>query len=142
MADKDFKIRYFFVDENESLHRIPLARYQRIFDRVQPIILYAGNLLRFIEAIVHRDEEGNETLVGACFLRHQFDEYGFWDEDDKELCVRGAMAAAWAGGTGTLYMQEIYRAEDIEPFRWNPAGELMDRLKEAIQTKKKHLGGE
>ena len=32
MAEKTLKVRYFFVGEDESLNRIPLARYQRILE--------------------------------------------------------------------------------------------------------------
>lgn len=140
MAEKNLKARYFFVGEDESLNRIPLARYQRIFDRAQPITLYAGKSLRFIEAIVERGEYGTEDLVNACFLRHQFDEQGLWDADEKVRTMRGAMEAASAVGKGP-YMQNLYRAEHIDPFRWNPTSELLERLRDAnaIWTKKKHI---
>ena len=136
--EKTFKVRYFFVGEDESLNRIPLARYQRIFNRAQRIRLYAGKSLRFIEAVVERDEDGTEKLVNACFLQHQFDEQGLWDENDKDRSIRGAMEAASAVGKGP-YMQTLYRAEHIDPFRWNPTAELVELLTHAIRTKKKHI---
>ena len=91
MGGKNFKVRYFFVGEDESLNRIPVARYQRIFDRAQPITLYAGKVLRFIETVVERDKDGNEELVNADFLRQQFDEHGLWDQNEKDRSMRGAM---------------------------------------------------
>jgi hypothetical protein len=120
-----------------SLNRIPLARYQRIFDRAQPITLYAGKSLRFIEAVVTRDKDGNEELVNACFLRHQFDEHGLWDEKEKDRSMRGAMDAASAVGKGA-YMEEISRIEHITPFRWKPAAEMVEQLSVAIRTMRKH----
>ena len=138
MAEKNLKVRYFFVGEDESLNRIPLARYQRIFNRAQPITLYAGKSLRFIEAIVECHGDGNEELVNASFLRHQFDEQGLWDENEKHRNMRGAMEAASAVGKGA-YMEEISRTEHIDPFRWNPTAELVERLLRAIRTKKKHV---
>ena len=95
-------------------------------------------VIRFIEAVVERDEEGTEELVNACFLRHQFDGQGLWDENDKDRSIRGAMEAASAVGKGP-YMQTLYRAEHIDPFRWNPTAELVERLAHAIRTKKKHI---
>jgi len=40
MAEKNLKVRYFFVGEDESLNRIAVAKYNRIFNRAQPIALY------------------------------------------------------------------------------------------------------
>lgn len=138
MAGKNLKIRFFFVGEDNSLNRIPLARYQRIFNRAQPITLYAGKSLRFIEAIVERDDEGNEELINASFLRHQFDEHGLWDTQEKDQRMRGAMEAVSAVGKGA-YMEELSRLEHIDPFRWKPTVELVERLVSAIRTKKKHI---
>jgi hypothetical protein len=138
MAEKSFKVRYFFVGEDEALHRIPLARYQRIFNRAQPITLYAGKSLRFIEAIVERAEDGTEELVNACFLRHQFDGQGLWDANEKDRSMRGAMEAVSAVAKGA-YMEEISRTEHIDPFRWKPTAELVARLLHAIRTNKKHI---
>lgn len=137
MAEKNLKVRYFFVGEDESLNRIPLARYQRIFNRAQPIPLYAGKSLRFIEAVVEHDEEGNEELVNACFLRHQFDEHGLWDKNEKDQSMRGAMDGVSAVGKGA-YMEDISRIEHIDPFRWKPTAELVERLLAALRTKKRH----
>ena len=75
-----------------------VAKYQRIFNRVQPIALYAGKSLRFIEAITERDEDGKEELVNAYFMQHQFDEQGLWDADEKDRTMRGAVEAASASG--------------------------------------------
>ena len=119
MAEKNFKVRYFFVGEDESLNRIPLAKYQRIFNRAQPITLYAGKSLRFIEAIVERDEDGNEELVNACFLQHQFDEQGLWDKTKKIARIRGAMEAASAIGKGA-YMQETLQSRTYRPIPMEP----------------------
>jgi hypothetical protein len=96
MAEKNFKVRYFFVGEDESLNRIAVAKYHRIFYRAQPIPLYIGKSLRFIEAIVERGEDGNEELVNAYFLQCQFDEQGLWDANEKDRTMRGAVEAGSA----------------------------------------------
>jgi hypothetical protein len=36
------------------------------------------------------------------------------------------------------YMEELSRAERIDPFRWKPTAELVERLAHAICTKKRH----
>jgi hypothetical protein len=87
--------------------------------------------------MVERDDDGNEELVNASFLRHQFDGNGLWDEQEKDRSMRGAMEAVSAVGKGA-YMEEISRTEYIEPFRWKPTAHLVERLVRAIQTKKRH----
>ena len=59
--------RYFFVDEDEGLHKIPFAKYERIFTRAQPVLLFAGRSVRFIEAHVKVDEFGIEHLERCVF---------------------------------------------------------------------------
>ena len=66
----------FFRGRGRLVEPIPLARYQRIYDRARPIMLYAGKSLRFIETVVERDHDGKEELVNAYFLRHQYEEHG------------------------------------------------------------------
>lgn len=46
------------------------------------------------------------VLVNASFLRHQFDEHGLWDTNEKDQRMRGAMEAVSAVGKG-VYIEEI-----------------------------------
>jgi hypothetical protein len=140
MPKRTGKLRYFFVGDDDSLNRIYLTKYERIFDRTDPIILYAGKSLRFIETFLECDEDGNERLLHASFIRHQFDELGLWVEKEKDRTKRGAMEGVSFVGKGD-YMEELHKAEHVDPFRWTPTPEMVERLKQAIRTKKKHSGG-
>lgn len=137
MPRKTAKLRYFFVGEDDSLNRIYLTKYERIFDRTEPITLYAGKSLRFIETFLECDEDGNEELLRAWFIRHQFDEQGLWDKNEKDRTMRRAMEGVSVVGKGD-YMEELHQAEHEDPFRWTPTPEMVERLKQAIRTKKKH----
>jgi hypothetical protein len=131
------KLRYFFVGEDDSLHRIYLTKYERIFDRAEPIALYAGKSLRFIETFLECDEDGNEELLRAWFLQYQFDEHGLWDRNEKDHRMRSAKEGGALVGRDA-YMLDFHKAEHLDPFRWTPTPEMMVRLKHAIRTKKKH----
>jgi hypothetical protein len=137
MPNKTGKLRYFFVGEDDSLNRIYLTKYERICDRAEPITLYAGKTLRFIETFIECDEDGNEELLRACFIRHQFDEQGLWDRHEKDGVMRGAMEGVSFVGKGD-YMEELHKAEHVDPFRWTPTPQMVERLKQAIRTKQKH----
>ena len=137
MPKKTGKLRYFFVGEDDSLNRIYLTKYERICDRTEPITLYAGKSLRFIETFLECDEDGNEELLHACFIRYQFDEQGLWVKNEKDRKMRGAMEGVSVVGKG-CYTEELHKAEHVHPFRWTPTPEIVERLKQAIRTKKKH----
>ncbi len=66
---KHLMVRFVSVGEDESLNRIPQARYQRILNRAKPKTLYAGRSLRFIQAVVERDEHGDEVHVNCINAR-------------------------------------------------------------------------
>jgi hypothetical protein len=137
MPKKTAKLRYFFVGEDDSLNRIYLTKYERICDRTEPITLYAGKVLRFIETFIECDAEGNEELLRAGFIRHQFDEQGLWDKNEKDRVMRGAMEGASVVGKDD-YMEKLHNAEHVDPFRWTPTPEMVVRLKHAIRAKRKH----
>jgi hypothetical protein len=136
MDEMNRRTRYFFVDEDEVLHKVPIAKYERIFRRVQPILLFAGRSVRFIEAHVEMDEFGVEHLVNASFIRHGFDEEGFWNKKEKEKSMVGAMEML--SHFGNPDWTEFYKVEHLDPFTWKPTPELIERLKEALRDKKKH----
>src|SRR6185503_8759211 len=116
MGEIKRRARYFHVDEDEVLHKIPLAKYVRIFRRAQPVLLFAGCSVRFIEAYVEVDEFGIEHLVNASFMRHCFDAEGLWDKKEKEKRLVGAMEML--SHVGDADWAEFYKAEHLDPFTW------------------------
>ena len=135
MSETNGELRYFFVDEDDSIHRIPNARYYRIYNRTQPIALYAGKSLRFITAYVESDEEANEELVNVWFTRHQFDEQGLRDENGADRNLQGAMEGVSVFGKDD-YLQELWEIEHHNPFCWTPTSELINRIRDAVRTKR------
>ena len=136
MAEMKQRLQYFFVDEHEVIHTIPFAKYERIFRRAQPIMLFAGRSVRFIEAHVEVDEVGVGHLANVFFRRHSFDAEGLWDKTEKQNSIIGSMEmlshvedADWA---------EFYKAEHLDSFTWKPTPGLTERLREAIRETKKH----
>lgn len=136
MGEMKQRMRYFFVDEDEVIHKIPFAKYERIFRRAQPIMLFAGRSVRFIEAHVEVDEGGVEHLSNAFFRRHGFDEQGLWDKREKQKSMLGAMEMLSLRGDADW--TEFYRSEHLDPFTWKPTPELIERLKAAVRDRKIH----
>jgi hypothetical protein len=139
MSTLKLKSLWFFVDEDERIHKVPVAKYNRIFDRTQPIALFAGQSIRFINARIEVDDAGEEHLWSPACTRHKFDEQGLWDEQDKEKHLEGALemvSVSLSGGDPDW--EAFYKTEHPDPYHWKPTPELMVRLKEAIRTNKNH----
>lgn len=122
--------RCYWVDEDEQLRRIPQARYARIFDRTETIKLFAGKSIRFVEAHVQVDENGQKQLLSATYLLQHFDESGLWKEDQKEAEFRNA--AKVLDVFGQKDWEELYQAEYIEPDRWKPTGQNREDIRQAL----------
>jgi hypothetical protein len=138
MSALKLKSLWFFVDEDERIHKIPVAKYNRIFDRTQPIALFAGQSIRFINARIEVDDIGEEHLWSPAFTRHKFDGHGLWEEQDKEKHLEGALKMVSVSLSGGDPDWEAFYKTEYPDYHWKPTPELMDRLKEVIRTNKKH----
>ena len=58
-------------------------------------------------------------------------------KNEKDRVMRGAMEGVSIVGKGD-YRQELHKAEHVDPFRWTPTPEMVERLKQAMRAKKKH----
>ena len=129
--DTKLMLRSYWVDEDEQLHRIPQARYTRIFDRAETIKLFAGKSIRFVQAYVQVDESGQNQLLSAAFLLHHFDGAGLWKEEQK--ASEFLNAAKVLDVFGQKDWEELYQAEYIEPNRWKPTGQNIEDIRQALR---------
>ena len=98
--------------------------------------LFAGKTVRLIEAITEADEHGTEEMIRAHFIKVNFDKHGLWDAEQKRDELREAMQAL--GGSDKSDWAELYRLEDIKPFRWKPTQDVLEGVSEMVRLKKKH----
>lgn len=123
-------VRSYWIDENEQLHRIPYARYTRIYNRTEAIKFFAGKSIRFILAFVEVDEQGQKQLISADFSLKHFDGAGLWREDQKEAEFRSG--AKVLDVFGQKDWEELYQAEYIEPHRWKPTRQNLEDIRQAL----------
>jgi hypothetical protein len=120
----------YWIDEDEQLHRIPMARYTRIFNRTEPIKLFAGKSIRLIEAHVQIDEHGQKQLLSATLPLYHFDGAGLWKEDQK--AAEFINAAKVLSVFGQKDWEELYQAEYVEPNRWKPTRQNVEDITQAL----------
>lgn len=130
------KIRSYWVDEDERVHRFPWAQYERICHGTATVRLFMGKTIRFIEAIVEVKERGEEELLTPYYIKRDFDSDGKLCKDQKMKELKGT--AEMLSVFGQPEWEEFCQLEYQEPFRWKPTKELEDQLREVVRTKKKH----
>jgi hypothetical protein len=86
--------RIFHVDEDDDIHRIPWARFWRLYNRQEAVQLFAVKTIRFIEVITEADEHGLERILRACYQKVNFDKDGMWDARQKRDELSEAMHQA------------------------------------------------
>lgn len=88
-------IRIFIVDEDDSLHRLALAQYERLLrdDPAESIPEYAGKRVRHALVIVDLVNRRPVEIVHAEFSWLSFDSEGRLDRSEKEKEARLAMQA-------------------------------------------------
>jgi hypothetical protein len=123
--------RIFWVDEDEQLHRIPEARYHRIYDRTQAIYLYAGKTIRFVYVVLEVQEGEKLRVIAPCFHKCMFDAVGYLDQGQKKKQLMDAVKVLEVSGKSDW--QELYRMEYIEPHSWKPSDVIIEQLKVALQ---------
>jgi len=86
-------IRIFIVDEDDSLHRLALARYERLLrdDPDESIKEYAGMRVRYALIVVDLVNRKPVEVVHAEFSWLSFDSKGRLDRSEKEKEARLAM---------------------------------------------------
>lgn len=88
-------IRIFIVDEDGSLHRLALARYERLLrnDPVETIPEYAGKRVRRVLVVVDLVNRRPVEIVHAEFAWLTFDSEGLLDRSEKEQEAKLVMQA-------------------------------------------------
>ena len=133
-------IRIFIVDEDDSLHRLALARYERLLgdDLAESIPEYAGKRVRHALVVVDLVNRRPVEVVHAEFAWLSFDSEGRLDRSEKEKEARLAMQAIppLLGEEDSEHLIDarhrfLKKRYDRE-YRWNPTPEIMASIVAAV----------
>jgi len=137
-------IRIFLVDDDDSLHRLALSRYERLLkgDPKESIPQYAGKRVRHAFVVVDLVNRRPVEIVHFEFSWLSFDSEGRLDRSDKEKEARLAMRAIppLLGGDDSeqvidashRFAKKRYDSE----YRWKPNWEIETAIVEAIFGRK------
>lgn len=121
------------MDDDDRLHRFPVARFEQIYQRTKSITLFAGQLIRFIHAVIEKGEDLPPKVIHRSFVLFRFDESGYLDQKDKDTQMFDAakMLEVHEGSD----WDELYQMEYGEPHRWKPKESVLTQLQFAIMDK-------
>ena len=132
--------RVFIVNNDDSLRRIPLARYTRLYnhDPGESIPEYAGKRVRCVMVILEVDRRIPLEILHVDYFFLPFDTGGRFDtaEEVRERESVGEMMETFydVPGTGNVIPARAYFAKrryEIK-YKWTPTPEIESAIVDAI----------
>ena len=135
--------RVFLIDDNDSLQRLPMARYERLFDGVpgERLPQFAGKRARC--AMVYLEVEGRkpQSIIRIDYQIIPFDEEGRIDRSEQEKEMR--FVAEFMSPISSIFEEErtgkivdarsqFARKRYEQEFKWAPSPEIEEAIVTAI----------
>ena len=137
-------IRVLLVDDDDSIKRLPLTRYERLFrrDPNEQLLQYAGKRVRFAEVAVELEERKPVRIIRAVYGILPFDSEGRIDtaEYEKEMrFVAEMMPPILADRSSPKIVDakhKFAKKRFDDQFRWEPTPQIEKSIVEAIFVKR------
>ena len=136
-------IRVLLVDDDDSIKRLPLTRYERLVrrDPNEQLLQYAGKRVRFAEVAVELEERKPVQIIRAVFGILQFDSEGRIDaaEYEKEMRLSAEMMPPILADRPSPKIvdakHKFAKKRFVDQFRWEPTPQIDKSIVEAIFVK-------
>ena len=105
-------VKFFWLDANDSVHTMTLARYEGIFRHRVAAPEFAGQVLRLITAIVDMEEQRVTQIMGVSGSLISFDVTGLPDEGTaKEALIATLPAPGYESQAAAIRYRYEYQFE-------------------------------
>jgi hypothetical protein len=129
------KPRTFLFDEEENrLHRIPYARFERVLRGKQPLTLFRGKSMLAIMAYVQHDEVGEDHLCLIEYMKVSIDANGVHSEEERLRRFTDAARSLDLNGDWI----ELNQFHAQEKYGWKPPHDIAARLEKMVRSGAKH----
>ena len=133
-------IRIFFVEENGSLKRIPLTRYERLLDRdpKERLPQYAGKRVKYVEVAVQYMQRKPVEILRVLYLILTFDSEGMVDGAELEKQMRLGLEMMPPIPADRSFKQVVNGQHRFaqksydDRYRWAPTPEIKEAIVKAI----------
>ena len=132
--------RIFIVNDDDTLKRMPMKRYHRLFKRhpEERFLEYAGNRIRYVLVVLELKNRKPVEILRIQYSYLAFDRKGRLREDERERAARLSMEM-----TKPLLPEEesnhvidagykFAKKKFDREFRWEPSAELETAIFKAI----------
>ena len=132
--------RIFIVNDDDTLKRMPMKRYHRLFKRhpEERFLEYAGNRIRYVLVVLELKNRKPVEILKIQYSYLAFDQKGRLREDERERATRLSMEMV----IPSMSEQELNHIIDAgykfakkrfdREFRWEPSAELETAIFQAI----------
>lgn len=132
--------RIFLVDDDDSLHRLALAQYERLLrgDPEESVPQYAGKRVRYALVVVDLVNRRPLEIVHVEYFWLSFDSEGRLDRSEKEKEARLAIQAIppLLGENNTQQLidarHRFAKRRYDSKYRWSPTSEIEEAIIAAI----------
>jgi len=139
-------IRVLLVDDDDSIKRLPLTRYERLVrrDPNEQLLQYAGKRVRFAEVAVKLEERKPVQILRAVYGILPFDSEGKIDavEYEKEVRLGAEMMPPILADRRSPKIvdakHKFAKKRFDDQFRWEPTPQIEKSIVEAILVKGRH----
>jgi hypothetical protein len=136
-------IRIFIVKEDDTIKRLPLARYERLLkhDPNERLLEYAGKRVRYALIVVDLVNRKPKEVVRDEFAYLNFDQEGQFKEPEHEkeesstLDMLGFFSIEQQDKRVIDARHKFARKRYFDKHRWQPTEEIATAIAEAIFTK-------
>ena len=136
-------IRVLLVDDDDSIKRLPLTRYERLFrrDPNEQLLQYAGKRVRFAEVAVELEERKPVRIIKVVYGILPFDSEGRIDtaEYEKEMRLSAEMMPPILADRLSPKIvdakHKFAKKRFNDQFRWEPTYQIEKSIVEAIFVK-------
>ena len=133
-------MRIFIINGDDSLRRLPNAKYERMLrcDPNEPLIQYAGKRIRYALVIVETENRKPNKIIRIQYSYMFFDSKGFLDTQERErgmqLGVNMVPPFVDEGKNSTVINAEykFTRKRYKERYLWTPTRELEVAIVDAV----------
>ncbi len=136
-------IRVLLVDDDDSIKRLPLTRYERLVrrDPNEQLLQYAGKRIRFAEVAVELEDRKPVQIVRVVYGILPFDSEGMVDaaEYEKEMRLSAEMMPPILADRSSPKIvnakHKFARKRFNDQFRWEPTPQIEKSIVEVIFVK-------
>ena len=133
-------MRIFIINDDDSLRRLPNAKYERMLrgDPNEPLIQYAGKRIRYALVIVETENRKPNKIIRIQYSYMFFDSKGFLDTQERErgmqLGINMVPPFVDEGKNSTVINAEykFARKRYKERYLWTPTRELEVAIVDAV----------